>query len=83
MLLMQFRAIPKQQPVSRSQLRTLIFGPSPKSSFYNFRTRPQPMFVIWPKYATHAISRDFEAATIFTRAIAHANIPALPRALLL
>ena len=41
------------------------------------------MFVIWPKYATRAISRDSETATLFTRPIALANIPALARALLL
>ena len=45
--------------------------------------RPLPIFIIWPKYATHAISRDSVTATFFARPIALVNIPALPGALLL
>ena len=29
--------------------------------------RPLPIFVIWPKYAIRAISRDFEMANFFAR----------------
>ena len=45
--------------------------------------QPLPIFVIWPKYSTRAIYRDFEGATFFACAIAHANILALPGALIL
>ena len=38
--------------------------------------QPLPIFVIWPKYGTRAISRDSETATFFARPVSHANIPA-------
>ena len=83
MLLVRFRAILRRQPFSRAQSHTLLSRPSRKRSIYNFRTRPHPIFVIWPKYATRAIPRDSKTATFFVRPIAHGNIPALPRAHLL
>ena len=78
----QFRAILRRQPFSSSLSRTLISQPSRDCSFYNFRVQPLPIFVIWPKYATHAIWCDSETATFVVRAIANVNIPALLRALL-
>ena len=79
----QFRVILRRQPFSRAQLRTLISQPSRECSFYNFRARPLLIFVIWPKYAAYAISRDSEVTTFFARPIANANISALLGALLL
>ena len=64
---------------SSSLLRTLISWPSRQRSYYKFRAQLLPIFVIWPKYATRATSCDFERATFF----AHANVPALPGALVL
>ena len=81
MLPVRFRAILRWQPFSRTQLRTLISRPSQERYFYNLRTRPLPIFVIWPKYDTRVISRDSETATFFARPIANANISALPGAL--
>ena len=75
---MRFRAILRRQPFSSSLSLTLISRPSQKRSFYNFCTRPLLIFVIWPKYATHAISRDSKTATFFGQLIAHVNISALP-----
>ena len=49
---------------------------------YNFRARPLPIFIIWPKYATCVILRDSEVATFFTRVIVHSNIPGHPGVLL-
>ena len=83
LLPMQFRAIQRRQLFSRTQLCTLISRPSRERSFYNICTRHLPLFTIWPKYATRAISSDFERATFFARAIAHANIPTLQGALFL
>ena len=60
----------------------LITRTSPERSFYNFHVLPFPIIVIWPKYATLAISRDSETATFFACAIVHANIPALPGAII-
>ena len=67
----------------RAQSHTLITWISPECSFYNFCRRPLPIIIIWPKYTKRAISRDSETATFLARPITHANIPALPRALLL
>ena len=47
------------------------------------RDRPLPIFVIWHKFATHAISRDSKKAAFFMHAIANANISALLGTLLL
>ena len=73
MLPVRFHGFLRCQPFSRAQLRMLISRPSREHSFYNFRMRPLPIFVIWPKYATHVISRDFETATFFARPITHAT----------
>ena len=48
-----------------------------RALIYNFRVRPLPIVVIWPKYATRAISRDSKTAIFFTRLIVHDNILAL------
>ena len=80
------RAIPREHEtatVFRRPMAQLISQPSWERSFYNFRARPLPIFVIRPKYATREILRDSETATFFVHPIAHANIPALPGALLL
>ena len=74
MLLVRFRVILRWQPISSSLSRTLISRLSRERSFYNFRAQLFPIFVIWPKYATRAIPRDFKTATFFTRPIAHTNI---------
>ena len=81
MLPVRFSAILRQQPFLRAQFRTQKSWPSREHSFYYFRARPLPIFVILPKYATHAISRNSETITFFARPIAHANIPAIPGAL--
>ena len=78
-----FHAILRRQPFSHAQLRTLIPRQPRECSFYNFHARPLLIIVIWPKYATCAISNDSETATLLARAIAHANTPALPEALFL
>ena len=83
MLRVRFRAILRRQHFSSSLSRTLISRHSRERAFSNFRARPLPIFVIWPKYATSAISRDSETATVFARLIAHANILALLGVLLL
>ena len=83
MLPIRFRAILRRQPFSSSLSRKLISRPSRERSFYNFRMRWLPIFVIWLKYATCVISRDSETENFFARAIADANIPALTGALLL
>ena len=70
MLPVRFRTILRWQPFSRAQSHTLISWPTRERFFYNFRARLLPIFVIWPKYTTHAISRDSETATFFSRAIA-------------
>ena len=79
---MRFHVILYEQPFSRAQSRMLISQTSQEGSFNYFLTRPLPIFVIWPKYATRAISHDSDTATFFKQLIAHANIPALPRSLL-
>ena len=63
MLPVQFRLILRRQPSSSSISRSLISRPSLERSFYNFRARPHPIIVIWPIYATWAISRNSERAT--------------------
>ena len=83
MLAVQFHANLRRQPFSRMQSRTLISRPSWEHSFYNFHTRPLPIFVIYPKYTTGAILRDSMKATFFEWLIAHANISALSGAMLL
>ena len=83
MLLVRFRAFSRPQPFSHAQSCMLISRPSEGHSFYSFRAHPLPIFVIWSKYATQAIPRDFEMATLFACPVANANIPAHPRALLL
>ena len=83
MLPVRFRAIPRRQPFSRAQSRTLISRLSWERSFYSFLARPLPTIVIWPKKGTRAIPRDSEMATLFARPIAHVNIPVLTGALLL
>ena len=82
MLPMRFRAILRQRPFSRALPFTLISQPTQEHSFYNFRAQSLPIFVIWAKFATCAISRDPEMATFFARPIMHDNIPTLPEALL-
>ena len=82
MLPERFCVILSGQPFLQAQSRILISRLSQECSFYNFRARPLPIFVIWQKYATDAISRDSETATSFARPIAYANIPALPGVLL-
>ena len=83
MLPVRFRAILRRQLFSHAQSCTLLSRPSRERSINNFRARPLPIFLIWPKYATHAISRDSEMATFFARPIVHANIRALLGVLLL
>ena len=52
--------------------------PSRERSNFNFRARPLPIHVIWPRYTTRAISRDSETATSFTWPVALAIIPSTP-----
>ena len=68
---------------ARVQSRMLISQPSREHSFHKFRARLLPIIVIWCKCATCAISLDSETATFFVLHIAHANIPAVPGALIL
>ena len=75
MLPMRFRTILRRKHFSRAQLPALISQPTQERSFYNFHARPLPIFVIWPKYATCAISRDSETTTSFARPIVHTNVP--------
>ena len=82
-LLVRLRVILRRQPLSRTQSRTLISRPSRVRSIYNFRTQPFPIFVIYPEYASRAISRDSETESLFLREMPYANISALPGALLL
>ena len=79
----RFRAINRRQPFLRTQSCTLISRLSQKCTFCNFLARLHPIFVIWPKYATRAISHDSDTVTFLARAIAHANILALLGVLLL
>ena len=81
MLSVRIPVILRGQAFSRAQSCTLISRPPQERSIYNFRVRPLPIFIIWPKYAIHTISRDYDTSTFFARAIAHANILALPEAL--
>ena len=83
MLLLRFHTILRRKHLSCAQSRTLISSPSQERSSYNFRARPFPIFVNWPKYATCVISRDFESATFFACPVAYGNIAALLGALLL
>ena len=68
---------------SRAIVSNNLYLTSWERSFYNFRARPLLIIVIWPKFATCAISPDSEKATFFARPNAHANILALLGALLL
>ena len=83
MLPMRFRTILIWQLFLRIQSPTLISHPIWERTFDNFRALPLPIFVIWPKHATSAISYDSKMATFFARPIAHANIPAVSVVLLL
>ena len=55
----QFRANLRRQPSLRAESRLLISRPSRERSLYNFLAQPLSIFVIWPKYATRVILRNF------------------------
>ena len=77
MLHVRFRVIMRGQPFSRAQSHTLKSHTSWERSFYNFRVAPLLIIVIWPKYATRAISHDSDTATFFVCPRLHAIIPTL------
>ena len=60
MLPRRFRAILRRQPFSHAQSRMFMSQPPRELYFFNLHGRSLPIFIIWPKYATHPILCDFE-----------------------
>ena len=73
-----FYAIMRRQLIHAPNRARYYNVPSRERSIFHFRAQPLPIHVIWPKYATRAISRDSATATSIAHPFPQAIIPSPP-----